>query len=115
MNLINIVDSNVPQFYGSEVFDRKLWHDPRDIVFDFTKEVHMKNGYGLSIIKFKQSSTYEVAVISYDGVTPRGERGVEGWNLDYSTEITDDVISGLDEEGVVEIMVKVANLGGNKK
>lgn len=117
MNLINImdiVDGNVPQLYGSEVIDRKPWHDASGTVFDFSKEVHMKNGYGLSVIKFKQASTYEVAVVSYDGVTPRGERGIEGWHLDYTTEITDDVIGGLDEEGVVDIMVKVAKLGGNK-
>lgn len=114
MNLINIVDSNVPQFYGSEVFDRKHWHDPKGMVFDFTKEIHLKNGYGLSVVKFKKASTYEVAVLSYDGVTPRGVYGTEGWDLDYSTEITDDVISGLDEDGVVEILIKVAKLGGNK-
>lgn len=117
MNLINImdiVDGNIPQLYGSEVFDRKSWHDPSGAVFEFTKEIHMKNGYGVSVIKFKNTSTYEVAVLSYDGVTPRGELGIEGWDLDYTTSITDDVINGLDEEGVVDIMVKVAKLGGNK-
>lgn len=117
MNLINImdiVDGKIPQLHGAEVFDRKPWHDPSGTVFEFTKEIHLKNGYGLSVVKFKKASTYEVAVLSYDGVTPRGEYGTEGWDLDYSTEITDDVIDGLDEEGVVDIMVKVAKLGGNK-
>lgn len=114
INIMDIVDGNFPQLHGAEVIDRKPWHDASGTVFDFSKEVHMKNGYGLSVIKFKQASTYEVAVVSYDGVTPRGERGIEGWNLDYTTEITDDVIGGLDEEGVVDIMVKVAKLGGNK-
>lgn len=65
-------------------------------------KMHFDNGYGVSVVTGKgaysdESNPYEVAVLYKDELT-------------YSTEITDDVIGYMTEDGVTEIMKKVQNL-----
>jgi hypothetical protein len=56
------------------------------------------NGYGASVISGKGIRQFEVAVLEADG------------SLCYDTQITDDVISGLDVEGVYKILDKISHL-----
>jgi len=56
------------------------------------------NGYGASVISGESIRQFEVAVLEADG------------SLCYDTQITDDVISGLDVEGVYKILDKISHL-----
>ena len=56
------------------------------------------NGYGASVISGEGIRQFEVAVLEADG------------SLCYDTEITDDVIAGLDVEGVYKILDKISHL-----
>jgi hypothetical protein len=56
------------------------------------------NGYGASVISGNGIRQFEVAVLEADG------------SLCYDTEITDDVIAGLDVEGVYKILDKISHL-----
>jgi len=56
------------------------------------------NGYGASVISGEGIRQFEVAVLEADG------------SLCYDTQITDDVISGLDVEGVYKILDKISHL-----
>ena len=56
------------------------------------------NGYGASVISGEGICQFEVAVLEADG------------SLCYNTEITDDVIAGLDVEGVYKILDKISHL-----
>lgn len=56
------------------------------------------NGYGASVISGDGIRQFEVAVLEADG------------SLCYDTQITDDVISGLDVEGVYKILDKISHL-----
>jgi hypothetical protein len=56
------------------------------------------NGYGASVISGEGIRQFEVAVLEADG------------SLCYNTEITDDVIAGLDVEGVYKILDKISHL-----
>lgn len=56
------------------------------------------NGYGASVISGDGIRQFEVAVLEADG------------SLCYDTEITDDVIAGLDVEGVYKILDKISHL-----
>ena len=58
---------------------------------------------GVSVVQFDtsyggSSGLWEVAVLDTEG------------NLDYTTEITDDVLGWLSEENVTEVMNKVESL-----
>ena len=55
------------------------------------------NGYGASVISGEGIRQFEVAVL-------------DGEELCYTTEITDDVIAGLSVEGVYKILDKIKNL-----
>lgn len=55
------------------------------------------NGYGASVISGEGICQFEVAVL-------------DGEELCYTTEITDDVIAGLSVEGVYKILDKIKNL-----
>ncbi len=65
------------------------------------------NGYGASVIKNSVSyghvlDLFELAVIKFtDEFT---------WNLCYSTEITDDVIGYLTNDGVLNLLEAIKNL-----
>jgi len=56
------------------------------------------NGYGASVISGESIRQFEVAVLEADG------------SLCYDTQITDDVISGLDVEGVYKTLYKISHL-----
>jgi hypothetical protein len=56
------------------------------------------DGYGASVISGEGIRQFEVAVLEADG------------SLCYDTEITDDVIAGLDVEGVYKILDKISHL-----
>lgn len=56
------------------------------------------NGYGASVISGEGIRQFEVAVLEADG------------SLCYDTEITDDVIAGLDVGGVYKILDKISHL-----
>lgn len=56
------------------------------------------NGYGASVISGEGIRQFEVAVLEADG------------SLCYDTEITDDVIAGLDVEGVYKVLDKISHL-----
>ena len=56
------------------------------------------NGYGASVISGEGIRQFEVAVLEADG------------SLCYNTQITEDVISGLDVEGVYKILDKISHL-----
>ena len=56
------------------------------------------NGYGASVISGDGIRQFEVAVLEAGG------------SLCYDTEITDDVIAGLDVEGVYKILDKISHL-----
>jgi hypothetical protein len=56
------------------------------------------NGYGASVISGEGIRQFEIAVLEADG------------SLCYNTEITEDVISGLDVEGVYKILDKISHL-----
>ena len=56
------------------------------------------NGYGASVISGEGIRQFEVAVLEADG------------SLCYDTEVTDDVIAGLDVEGVYKILDKISHL-----
>ena len=56
------------------------------------------NGYGASVISGDGIRQFEVAVLEADG------------SLCYDTEITDDVIAGLNVEGVYKILDKISHL-----
>ena len=55
------------------------------------------NGYGASVIRF-DSGLLEVAVLD-----PYGE-------LDYSTDVTEDVVSTYDEEYLLHTLAKIARI-----
>ena len=56
------------------------------------------NGYGASVISGEGIRQFEVAVLEADG------------SLCYDTQITDDVIAGLNVEGVYKILDKISHL-----
>ena len=56
------------------------------------------NGYGASVISGESIRQFEVAVLEADG------------SLCYDTEITEDVIAGLDVEGVYKVLDKISHL-----
>ena len=56
------------------------------------------NGYGASVISGENINRFEVAVLEADG------------SLCYDTQITDDVIAGLDVEGVYKVLDKISHL-----
>lgn len=67
------------------------------------------NNYGASVVKHSGSygsdnDLWELAVLKFYGP------GAWDWNLDYDTEITDDVLGYLEEADVREILEKIKGL-----
>lgn len=61
------------------------------------------NGYGASVIKFNYVYIgIEIAVLKF------GKNG--NWGIDYSTPITNDVISGLNEKIRDEVLQRIFDL-----
>lgn len=59
------------------------------------------NGYGASVIKFKHNY-FSIAVLRFD------ENG--NFGIDYRTPITNDVIVGLNEKGIDEVLQRIFDL-----
>ena len=64
------------------------------------------NGYGASLIRGKYTyggpeGLYEIAVVKWDN---------EGYYIDYSTVITDDVMGYVEPNNVIEILNSIYNL-----
>lgn len=71
------------------------------------KQYKFENGYGASVIQHSGSygneqGLWELGVLNWIGE--------DVYELDYSTEITDDVIGYLTEEEVEEILVRIKEL-----
>ena len=67
-----------------------------------------ENHYGASVIKHdgsygRDEDLWELAVIKYE--TDRDK-----WHLNYGTEITDDVIGWLTDEGVRDLLKRIKEL-----
>lgn len=67
------------------------------------------NGYGASVIKHNGSyghhkDLWELAVLKFNGESHYD------WNLNYDTEITDDVIGGLTDEEVRDLLARIKEL-----
>lgn len=65
-----------------------------------------ENGFGASVVQHEfsygsEDGLSELAVIKFDG---------DDWDIDYSTEITDDVIGYLTEEDVEDLLVRIEKL-----
>jgi hypothetical protein len=76
----------------------------RELNGGIQKQYKFENGYGASVIQHSGSygneqGLWELAVLKWVGE--------DEFELDYSTEITDDVIGHLTEEEVEEILVKI--------
>lgn len=69
--------------------------------FDQQAVLNFPNGYGVSVVNGRGAycgpGTYEVAILK-DG------------NIDYSTEITDDVLSYQTPDEITEVMAKLQNM-----
>lgn len=61
------------------------------------------NGYGASVVHGEHTYGLELAVIKFTG---------NDFNLDYSTEITDDVRGYLDQESLVRTLQQIFDLRG---
>ena len=78
----------------------------RELNGGIQKQYKFSNGFGASVVQHpfsygNEQWLWELAVVKWVG---------ERYTLDYSTEITDDVIGYLTEEEVEEILVKIKNL-----
>lgn len=67
-------------------------------------EYHFKNGYGASVIHNPYSYGLELAVLKYNDET-------ESWDINYGTNITDDVVEYIDgKEGLEKLLNKISKL-----
>ena len=67
-------------------------------------EYHFKNGYGASVIHNPYSYGLELAVLKYDEKTER-------WDINYDTNITDDVVGYIDgKKGLEKLLNKISQL-----
>lgn len=64
---------------------------------------YFENGYGASVVHGDLINGYELAVLKYNSAK-------DSWELCYDTVITDDVISCLDENGVIDILEAVERM-----
>lgn len=94
----------------------KVSEEPHHIGDGIQKLYRFPNGYGASVVRFmviysdgtKHSGSYgsedglwELAVIKWDG---------EEFDLVYDTTVTDDVIGGLNDEGVLAVLKEIMEL-----
>lgn len=71
-------------------------------------EYHFKNGYGASVIHNPYSYGLELAVLKYNDKT-------ESWDINYGTNITDDVVGYIDgKEGLEKLLNKISKLEKRK-
>lgn len=84
-----------------------IWGSREGVQYIFKFE----NGYGASVIKHEGSyghaqDLWELAVIKFY-VNDYCDRD---WGLDYDTPITDDVIGGLTDEEICELLQRIKEL-----
>ena len=72
--------------------------------------VEKNSYYGKNQTKFSFPNGYGASVISGEGINRLEIAVLDGEELCYTTEITDDVIAGLSVEGVYKILDKIKNL-----
>jgi hypothetical protein len=68
------------------------------------------NYYGKNQTKYSFPNGYGASVISGEGIRQFEIAVLDGEELCYTTEITDDVIAGLSVEGVYKVLDKIKNL-----
>jgi hypothetical protein len=85
------VNMNINIALDSFVTEKNSYYGKNQTKYSFP------NGYGASVISGEGIRQFEVAVL-------------DGEELCYTTEITDDVIAGLSVEGVYKILDKIKNL-----
>lgn len=61
------------------------------------------NGYGASVISYIDDDTYELGVLKYN-------KDRDWWFLCYSTPITNNVIDGVDEKYIVNILKRIERI-----
>ena len=67
-------------------------------------EYHFKNGYGASVIHNPYTYGLELAVLKYNDET-------ESWDINYDTNITDDVVGYIDgKKGLEKLLNKISQL-----
>lgn len=101
---------------NGEKMEYKLFENPfleriHPIGNGFQKIYKFDNGYGASIVRFRMFKTYgsytdnedefELAVIKFKG---------KGWDIDYGTPITNDVLGHLTKDEVEETLEKIRKL-----
>ena len=72
--------------------------------------VEKNSYYGKNQTKFSFPNGYGASGISGEGINRFEIAVLDGEELCYTTEITDDVIAGLSVEGVYKILDKIKNL-----
>ena len=71
-------------------------------------EYHFERGYGTSGIHNPYSYGLELAVLKYNDET-------ESWDINYDTNITDDVVGYIDgKEGLEKLLNKISKLEKRK-
>jgi hypothetical protein len=80
--------------YDIDVFvsEKNTYHGKNQTKYSFP------NGYGASVVNGEGINRFEVAVLEADG------------SLCYDTEITSDVIAGLDMTGVYKVLDNISKL-----
>ena len=80
-------------------------------IYDIDVFVSEKNTYfGKNQTKYSFPNGYGASVISGEGIRQFEIAVLDGDELCYTTEITDDVIAGLSVEGVYKVLDKIKNL-----
>jgi hypothetical protein len=88
-----------------------IWRERMDINISLDSFVTEKNSYyGKNQTKYSFPNGYGASVISGEGINRFEIAVLDGEELCYTTEITDDVIAGLSVEGVYKILDKIKNL-----
>ena len=72
--------------------------------------VEKNSYYGKNQTKFSFPNGYGASVISGEGINRFEIAVLDGEELCYTTEVTDDVIARLSVEGVYKILDKIKNL-----
>lgn len=89
--------------FEDKLVDRSDLYDGVHYVFRFP------NGYGASVVKHSGSyghreDLWELAVVKFY------DEGDDDWNLNYDTDITDDVIGHLADEEVRDLLKQIMEL-----
>lgn len=89
--------------FENDCIHRRQLEDGIQYIFRF------ENNYGASVVKHcgsygHEDDLWELAVLSFYG------EGLWDWELNYDTDITDDVIGHCDDSEIREILAKIKEL-----